>query len=199
MKQRVTRALFDYWNAVRGERPAPDRADVDAGAIRSCLPNTFILAFDPQDGHPFRVAGTSLCDMFGVELTKKPFAELWAADQRPTLSGLLRTVAREQDGIVAGVSGRNAAAQTADLEMILLPLTSSKLDTGRILGALTPVSVPYWLGTLSLETLRLGGLRFTRAPGHNRLASDRRIIVRPGLVLYPASPNSTISTRLTRR
>lgn len=199
MKQRVTRALFDYWNAVRGERPAPDRADVDAGAIRSCLPNTFILAFDPQDGHPFRVAGTSLCDMFGVELTKKPFTELWAADERRTLSNLIRTVAHEQDGVVSGVTGQNSAAEAADLEMILLPLTSGDIGTGRILGALTPVSAPYWLGAQPLAALRLGEMRFTLACGNGRLVSDRRIFVRPGLVLYPASPNSTISTRLTRR
>jgi hypothetical protein len=199
MKQRVTRALFDYWDAVRGERPAPDRTDIDAGAIRSCLAYTFILTFDPQHGHPFRVAGTSLCDMFGVELTRKPFSGLWTVDERPALSDLLRTVALEQDGVVASVAGRNAAAQAAHLEMILLPLTSGDLGISRILGALTPVSVPYWLGTLSLETLHLGDLRFTGAHGKDRLASALRIFQSPGLSLYPAAPNSPTALRLTRR
>lgn len=199
MKQHLTQSLFAYWDALRGERPAPDRGDIDAGAIRSCLPNTFILTFDPQRGHPFRVAGTSLCDMFGVELTRKPFTELWAVDERPALSDLIRTIAQEQDGVVSGVTGRNAAAGTADLEMILLPLTSGDLGIGRILGALTPASAPYWLGMQPLATLQLGDIRFTRARGNDRLVSNRRIFQGAGLAVYPASPNSTVSLRLTRR
>jgi hypothetical protein len=199
MKQHVTRALFDYWDALRGERPAPDRADIDAGAIRSSLANTFILTFDPQQGHPFRIAGTSLYDMFGAELTGTPFAALWAADEQLAMSDLVRTLAQEQDGVVAGVSGRNAEAQTAELEMILLPLTSGDLGTGRILGALTPVSAPYWLSTRPLETLRLGDLRFTGARGHDRLASVRRVLQGPGFAVYPAARSFTASLRLTRR
>ncbi|MFZ5689621.1 MAG: PAS domain-containing protein [Pseudomonadota bacterium] len=199
MKQRLTRTLFAYWDTVRGERSAPDRTDIDAGAIRSCLANTFILAFDPQQGHPFRLAGTSLCDMFGLKLTRKSFTELWTVDERPALSDLLRTVAQERVGVVAGVAGRNAADQTANLEMILLPLASGDLGIGRILGALTPVSTPYWLGTASLETLRLGAPRFTEPQGNDRLASDRRMLQGPGFAVYPAAGNFTNSLRLTRR
>ena len=199
MKQRVTRALFDYWETLRGERAAPDRDDIDPGAIRACLANTLILTFDPQHGHPFRIAGTSLCDMFGTDLTGKPFTGLWAAAAQLAISDLIRTVAQEQDGVVAGVSGRNADAQPVDVEMILLPLTSGDLGTGRILGALTPASAPYWLGTRPLETLQLGDLRFTGARGNDRLASARRVVQGLGFAVYPSARNSTNLLRLTRR
>ena len=59
MKQPATRALFEYWDALRGTRPAPERSDIEPGAIRSCLANTFVLAADAAHGHPFRIAGTS--------------------------------------------------------------------------------------------------------------------------------------------
>lgn len=199
MKQRVTRALFDYWDALRGQRAAPDRTDIDAGAIGSCLANTFILTFDPQQGHTFRIAGTALYDMFGAELTRTPFVDLWAEDERHAMSELVRTVALEQTGVVAGVTGRNAEAQPIDLEMILLPLTSGELGTGRILGALTPASAPYWLSTRPIQTLCLGDLRFTGARGGHRLASLRRVLQGKGFAVYPAARNSTNSLRLTRR
>lgn len=187
MKQRITRALFDYWDTLRGARPAPDRRDIDPGAIRSCLANIFVLAFDPQQSHPFRIAGTSLCEMFGGELTGKPFDRLWTADQQPAIADLVRAVAQDQGGVVAGVTGQNADAQTADLEIILLPLTSGDIGTGRILGALSPASPPYWLGTRPLRSLRLGDPRYIGACGTDRLVSAQRQIRGPGFVIYPAA------------
>jgi hypothetical protein len=190
MKQRVTRELFDHWDAMRGARPAPGRRDIDPGAIRSCLANTFVLAFDPQQGHPFRIAGTSLCEMFSGELTGKPFDALWAANEQPAISRLVQAVAEHQGGIVAGVTGQNADAQTADLEMILLPLASGDIGTGRILGGLSPASRPYWLGTRPLQSLHLGDLRYIGACGKARLASAQQVVRGKGFVIYPAmTPN----------
>jgi hypothetical protein len=201
MKHHLTRDLFDYWDALRGERAAPDRADVDPGAIRSCLPHTFMLTNDPERGHPFRIAGTALYDMFGADLTGRPFAEVWADDARAAVSDLVRTVAQEPEGVVAGVSGQNAEGDVADLEMILLPLASGDIGTGRILGALAASPAPYWFGTRPLRSLRLGNLRYTGARGADRLVSAQRVLQGPGFAIYPAAtkPYSTISLRLTRR
>jgi hypothetical protein len=195
MKQRVTSALFDYWNALRGERPAPDRDDIEAGAIRPCLAYTFILTLDPQSGHPFRIAGTALCEMFGVELTGTPFNDLWmdsSAPEQPGIPDLISTIAREQIGVVAGASGHGAnAQQSLDLEMILLPLTSGAFGTSRILGALVPTSAPYWLGTKPLRALRVSDFRFTKARGHGHLPSGTRVIRGSGFAIYTAPSNST--------
>jgi hypothetical protein len=187
MKQRVTRALFDYWDSLRGARPAPDRRDIDPGAIRSCLANTFILSFDPEHGHPFRIAGTSLCEMFGGELTGKAFSEFWTADQQSAVSDLIRTVAQGQGGAVAAVAGENTDAETADLEMILLPLASGAIGTGRILGAMTVVSAPYWFRTRSLRFLRLGDLYYIGARGDDRRASDQTLFRDPDFIVDPAA------------
>jgi len=48
MKHPSVRELYDYWNARRGLRSAPDRADIEPGAIRRVLADTFIMAFDPR-------------------------------------------------------------------------------------------------------------------------------------------------------
>jgi hypothetical protein len=162
MQQRVTRELLGYWSALRGIRAMPDRADLDPGAIRTCLSDAFVLAFDPERGHPFRIAGTAVCAMFGRELVRTPFDRLWFPDDRDSLAGLVRDLADNAQALVAGVTAHNGDGEAAELELILLPLTCAD-GAGRILGALPAVSAPYWLGTRPLQALHLGALRHANA------------------------------------
>src|SRR5882724_4487529 len=73
MKHSSTRELYNYWNLRRGSRAAPERSDIEPGAIRRVLADTFMLSFDPQGGHPFRIAGTRVCALFGRELKGNAF------------------------------------------------------------------------------------------------------------------------------
>lgn len=197
MKRRVTRELFEYWNALRGHRPAPQRNDIDPGRISACLANTFVLGFNMQQGHPFRIAGTAICTMFGRELTGTRFDRLWCAHETHDMTALVQTVVTEANGIVAGVAGRNGDGESMDLEMILLPLTCSDSGQGRTLGALTAVAEPYWLGARRLQTLHVGELRYLGAdaspseaaiPPAMRRDPPRNDALRgPGFVIYPAA------------
>jgi hypothetical protein len=188
MKQDATRALFEYWDALRGTRPAPERSDIEPGAIRSCLANTFVLALDPEQGHPFRIAGTEVCALFGSELTRKPFETLWGIDDQRAIRDLLQRVTEDMEGVVAGVTGRNEAAETVGIEMILLPLAGSDGAAGRVLGGLTVAAPPYWLGTRPVQSLQLGDLRFTNAAGAATTIPGRDAPLRGrGFVFYPAA------------
>ena len=68
MKHAASRELYAYWEGKRGSRPAPERAEIDPGAIRGALGDTFILALDRGAGHPLRLAGTRVCALFGREI-----------------------------------------------------------------------------------------------------------------------------------
>ena len=68
MKHPSSRDLYAYWNERRGSRLAPERADIEPSAIRQVLGDTFVLAADSVAQHPFRLAGTRLCALFGREL-----------------------------------------------------------------------------------------------------------------------------------
>ena len=68
MKHAASRELYAYWEERRGQRPAPERADIEPGAIRQALSDTFILELEAADGHSFRLAGTRVCALFGREL-----------------------------------------------------------------------------------------------------------------------------------
>jgi hypothetical protein len=159
MKTAPTRKLFAYWNARRGSRLAPERGDIEPGAIREVLGDSFIISFDPAEDHPFRLAGTRVCALFARELKGAPFVQLWDSAARTRIRELAMTVADEADPIVAGVVARTAQGSRADLELLLLPLYHRGRMRVRLLGVLAPLAVPYWLGAEHVVELALGATR----------------------------------------
>ncbi|HEY4405663.1 MAG TPA: PAS domain-containing protein [Xanthobacteraceae bacterium] len=160
MKHSSTRELFEYWNTRRGSRSAPERSEIEPGAIRHVLADTFMLTFDPRAGHPFRIAGTRVCAAFGRELKGVMFTEIWARASQNAVRDALTTVATESVGMVAGASGRSCAGAALELEFLVLPLAHRGGAGTRILGALVPTEVPYWLGVETLGHLTLGTTRY---------------------------------------
>jgi hypothetical protein len=160
MKHSSIRELFNYWNERRGRRAAPERGDIEPGEIRGLLADTFILAFDAPTSHPFRIAGTRVCALFGRELKGEPFVDLWAAASQPLVHDLLTVVASEATGAVAGVRAANLEGSSFEFELLALPLYHRGRTNARLLGALVPTNVPAWLGTSALGPLTLGTLRY---------------------------------------
>lgn len=160
MKHRSIRELYDYWNARRGRRPAPARSDIDPGDIRTALADTFIVRLDETAGHPFRIAGTRVCALFGRDLKHEPFLHLWSPQSRVLVRDLFDIVAQESIGLLAGVTGVGDVGGEVDLELLALPLIHDGRSDGRVLGALAPCGVPLWIGTDTLGDLTLGTFRY---------------------------------------
>ena len=74
-----------YWRGARKAADAtlhvaaPERTEIEPGAIRGVLADAFILALDRGSGHPIRLAGTRLCALFGREIKGKSFLDLWTS------------------------------------------------------------------------------------------------------------------------
>jgi hypothetical protein len=189
MKHPSNRELFEYWNTRRGRRSAPDRNEIEPGAIRHLLADTFILAFDASGGHPFRLAGTRVCALFGRNLKGASFLDLWAAASRGAVEDLLTVAADESVGAVARTSAAGADDLPYDLELLILPLSHRGRMDARILGALAPTDAPHWPGAGVLGGLTLGTLRYVG--GDAAVKSAPRIVsvmpkghIRHGLVVY---------------
>ena len=188
MKHASIREVFDYWNQRRGTRAAPDRNDIEPGGIRRVLADTFILAFDAPLGHPFRIAGTRVCAAFGRELKGESFVGLWADQSRRLIQEIVTVATDESVGVVAAARGTSPEG-TLDFELVILPLSHRGRTDARVLGALAPVEVPYWIGSSALGPLTLGTHRYLGPsiiqPAAPRIAAalpDSR--VRRGLVVY---------------
>ena len=65
LSQPVSKAVYDYWNALRNGRPLPLRRDIDPARMRSFLPHIMLLERVSSEETIFRLAGTSICHAFG--------------------------------------------------------------------------------------------------------------------------------------
>ncbi|MFZ0844279.1 MAG: PAS domain-containing protein [Pseudolabrys sp.] len=189
MKHESTQALFDYWNRKRGTRPAPDRAEIDPGAIRHALGDTFMLAADFVDQLRFRLAGTRVCALFNREIKGEEFRALWSEASVKLIDDLLTVVNNESVGAVAGLTGRTEDGTQIDLEMMLLPLAHTGHARIRALGVLVPLTVPYWLGEKPVAELELGTLRHIGSDLETHLAprlthATEAVELRHGFVVY---------------
>jgi len=186
MKHAASRELYAYWEEKRGTRPAPERSEIEPGAIRGVLSDAFILALDRDAGHPVRLAGTRVCALFDREIKGESFLDLWSASSRPVVEGLISILSEECTGTVAGVSAENQHGDPIDLELLLLPLSIRRPSFARTIGVLAPLKVPPWLGVTPIGALTLGGRRHIGAALEKRLLP--RFMAAPGgrrgLIVY---------------
>jgi hypothetical protein len=159
MKHATTRMVFSYWDALRGERAAPERGEIEPGEIRCALADTFILELAPDRSARIRLAGTRLCAFFNRELKGERFDLLWSFNATSGPEEFIDLVIDETAGIVAGVTGTTAEGGTANFELVLLPLRHRGKPNARILGALSPALIPPWIGFQPITRLEASSMR----------------------------------------
>jgi len=168
MKHAATRDLYCYWDSLRGTRMAPERVDIDPGAIRRVLGDTFIVEVDEQRSYPYRLAGTRLCALMGHELRGLSALEVWNGADAVEMRRLLSAVSDDSAAVVAGIEAISNQGHSLEVELLLLPLRHHGKTHSRILGSLTPGDVPYWIGVCPIERMVIRSIRIlwpsTREP-----------------------------------
>ncbi|GGA60987.1 PAS domain-containing protein [Pelagibacterium lentulum] len=159
MRQRSTRTLYSYWNEIRGARSTPDRRDIDPTRIRDALANTFILESDDGVDFTFRLAGSHLCASYCRELKSRPFSTLWSTKDHDALDTLIRAVTEDHAVALVTFEGRTEQGERLAFESALFPLRHNGVTNSRILGSVTALDNPYWLGIHAITTQRITGLR----------------------------------------
>ncbi|HTT84467.1 MAG TPA: PAS domain-containing protein [Rhizomicrobium sp.] len=161
MKHRNCHLLIGYWSRLRAGRDVPDQSEIDPRAIKRMLSQVFIL--DARDAaRPFyRLAGTMLCDRFGLELRGTSFFAHWEAQARDRLVLLLRQSLQMKLPVWLSAIGTTANCAMIEMETVLAPLTSGPGAPQRFLG------IVQFLGDFSQS----GG----RAIAYERLIESRMI------------------------
>ena len=159
MQMPSTKTLYTYWNAIRGSRSAPDRRDIDPTRIREALANTFILELDEADRFSFRLAGSHLCTSYCRELKGRSFSALWHNRDSDAMETLIRAVTEDHAVALVTFQGSTALHTRTTFEAILMPLRHNGSTHTRILGAMTALDEPYWLGVQPVVEQRITGLR----------------------------------------
>src|SRR5665213_1420173 len=97
MKHPSNRAFFAYWDDKRGGARAPDRSEIEPGAVRQLLGDIFVLSYDAAAGYPFRVAGTRVCALLGRDVKDRSFSALFAAEGRREIEAVSYTHLRAHE------------------------------------------------------------------------------------------------------
>lgn len=158
MRQQATRDLYSYWNALRRQRAAPDRAEIDPAAIRSVLSDTFMIEADRDSLFPLRLSGVRVNALWARDLKGRSFLDLWGED-RANVAAVLMTVMDGACPVVAGAQTRLAGRAPVDLELLLLTLRHHGRTHARVLGSLVATNLPEWVGLIPIERLELRSLR----------------------------------------
>ena len=159
MKLAATQCLYAYWSQLRGARSAPERDNIDPGAIRGVLADTFILEFDAQRAFPMRIVGTRTNALFLRELRGAPFLGLWRDEDEQEMGAILASVADEAQPFLIGATGTPRGLAPVDIELLLLPLRHHGDTHARVLGCCAPDASPDWLGLIGVDPLALLTLR----------------------------------------
>src|ERR1700712_5003105 len=119
MKHPSNREFFAYWDGKRGGARAPERSEIEPGAVRELLGDIFVLSCDAASGYPFRVAGTRLCALLGCDLKDRSFSTLFEASGRREIEEIVSVVVDETQAAVAGITATAENGSPAHLELLL--------------------------------------------------------------------------------
>ena len=180
MKHPSSREFFAYWDAKRGDARAPDRSEIEPGAVRELLGDIFVLSYDSDAGYPFRVAGTRVCALLGRDLKDMSFSALFAPDSRREIEDVVNYVAEEMLPAIAGITARSDGGATAHLELLLLPFNNRAHAPVSLTGVLAPFEND--LGTIS--DFKLTSWRYMHRPQRLVPRALRKLAIARGFMVY---------------
>lgn len=136
MKHSGTRQLFGYWSALRGGRAAPYKSEVTARGIgRTLASNTFILENLPDGARRFRLAGSGLHDIFGMELRGMSANTMVEQSGHARLKSLLDDCLATPSVCVLQCQAKAGSGEALTVEIFLAPLRSDFDQMNRVLGS----------------------------------------------------------------
>jgi hypothetical protein len=162
MKHRNSHLLVGYWSRLRKGRDVPDQTDIDPRAIKRMLSYVFILDVADMAKPMYRLAGTALCDRFGIELKGTNFLSHWESQSRVALTTLLRQALNTRQPICLSSIAANAEHGMVELETVLAPVSFGPGQATRFIGLVQVLSDPTPLAGKPIAFERLVGSQLVR-------------------------------------
>jgi hypothetical protein len=180
MKHPSSREFFAYWDAKRGDARAPDRSEIEPGAVRELLGDIFVLSYDNDAGYPFRVAGTRVSALLGRDLKDASFSALFTEDSRREIEDIITYVAEEMLPAIAGIAAASEDGKTAHLELLLLPFNNRAHAPISLTGLLAPFEDD--LGKIS--DFKVTSWRYLHTPQKLVPRALRKLAIARGFMVY---------------
>lgn len=116
--------LYDYWDAKRGARPMPSRADLDPVDLKSVLPKLILIDVVPDSRrYVYRLVGTQEVEMRGADPTGKSVAEAYYAESAGDTARYLDHIARTRRPHLYRGTYQPLRTRTQHEDVLFLPLS----------------------------------------------------------------------------
>ncbi|MBO9413360.1 MULTISPECIES: PAS domain-containing protein [unclassified Ruegeria] len=126
-----------YWTALLTGDSVPMRAQIDPRGLESILEYTFILERIAPGLARFRLAGSHLNKLAGMEVRGMPLTAFFEAEAREQVTDTLEQVFGGPTIAELGLMSTGALGRLRlEARMILLPLKSDLGDISRVLGVM---------------------------------------------------------------
>lgn len=126
-----------YWEALRAGRLLPKRSEIDPRGIEGALGNAFILERIAVGVARFRVAGTHLNDLMGMEVRGMPLTTFFSPTDRRMVADALEEMFQTPAICTLDLTAPAAPSRPVlAAKLVLLPLKSDLGDVSRALGCL---------------------------------------------------------------
>lgn len=133
----AVREVEAYWEALRGTRLMPARAEIDPRGIAGALEFAFLLERIAPGAGRIRLAGTHLSDLMGMEVRGMPLTALFQPSARQTVADALEQVLQRPSVMTLAIEGERGIGRGKLIgQMLLCPLKSDLGDPSRVLGCL---------------------------------------------------------------
>ena len=162
MKHRNSHFAVGYWSRVRRVTGVPDQADIDPKALKRLLPHVFLLDSRADGAFTYRLAGTALCERFGMELRDQNFLAHWDRESRVLLATLLRQSLRTKTPLCLTSIGATDDCRMIEIETVLMPIAFGGHEPERFLAVAHAMGDLYALGGRSIAFERLVASSFVQ-------------------------------------
>lgn len=146
MKHKTSKTLYAYWNEIRGTRQAPRRFEIEPARLAPILPEAFILERIGTSAYRFRLAGTRLCEIFGMEFRGRDFMDLWEHSDSLAVGHTLGRVADRGAVGLLEFEARGPSGRAVHFEALIAPLSQNNSVIDRFLGSISTTDNAHWLG-----------------------------------------------------
>src|SRR5262245_43279796 len=172
MQQRTLQILYAYWNDLRAGRIAPSRLEIDPSRVGAILPEIFLVERVDATTYSYRLAGTRLCEIFGLELRGTNMLDGWSAADRALVAHALALTCQQGAAAHFILEASAGNSRRVQLETLLLPLMHAGTVIERVIGATSAIASPHWLGHDKLVDKRLLSHEPIWPDGRPRLAAQ---------------------------
>lgn len=139
-----SRALFRFWETMRGDRSAPDRGDLDLKAVRDLVPWLFIAEYAVKARmFRWRLAGTGVCELYRRELTGTNMLAGWDNFEADVISRFLSSTLHTFQPSVLRLRFGTDHGATVGVELPAFPIIAADGATTHIFGGVFPFSDSY--------------------------------------------------------